>query len=201
MIRHFISTVSLLCMFVMPTDAKQTADDVVRVIDDRQDRPSASLTNPLQGLTRFLFFPLVPFQTKEMEKKVQDVVKQQLQKYGLVEQTSILKKTKQREAVDLTPFANSSTLIYQIAQLSSVQGQELGLIRASLNASTRVTIDKTQYQCAPYIWSANCFVKGAISKDLDSIISISLRNLLEQFMKDFSLVNQDKPIFDLQGSD
>ena len=69
------------------------------------------------------------------------------------------------------------------------------------SSHTAIEIVKTKEICQPYIWSSNCFLKGSTQKNLENLISLSLDNLLAQFISTYRLVNTDRPVFELQGAD
>lgn len=170
----------------------------IQIAYDPQDRPNLTAQNPLKGFSKFIFFPMIPARTNDAES-IFKLVENELQQYGQVDKSKILKKTNQGEVIDLSVFKTGVTLIYEIENLTDLNGKELGVVRASLNMTTAIEIEKTKQISRPYIWSGNCFLKGSTEKDLETITSQSLSNLLGQFMSSYSLVNTTKPIFDLQG--
>lgn len=120
---------------------------------------------------------MIPARTNDAES-VFKLVENELKQYGQVDKSKILKKTDQDEVIDLSVFNKGVTLIYAIENLTDLNGKELGVVRASLNMTTAVEIEKTKQISSPCIWSSNCFLKGST---------------------DYSSVNPQKPIFDLQG--
>lgn len=168
---------------------------------NRQDRENISFDNPLKGFSKFLFFPMIPTGSKKSAEHLMKLVESKLQKYGQVNKSKILIQTDQGEVIDLSPFDVGATLIYQVEDLTTSRGKMLGIVRASLNFSTTITIAKTQEMCSPYIWAANFFALGSTKKHLDKFVEMSLNDLLDQFIRDFSAVNASLPCFDLQGAD
>jgi hypothetical protein len=144
---------------------------------------------------------MCPAKDKKMADHIFALVEKKLSSYGQVTKPRILVQTDQGEAIDLSVFKTGVTLIYEIETLNDLDGNDTGLIRASLNLYTATEIVKTKEICRPYIWSCNCFLKGSIKKNLANLISMSLDNLLAQFISTYGLVNTDKPLFELQGAD
>jgi hypothetical protein len=166
-----------------------------------QDRANLVENNPLQDLSKFLFFAICPAKNKPMAEKILSTVGQELKQSGHLQKTKMLIETNEGPAIDLSVFKIGATLIYQIKDLSDLNGKKLGIVRASLNLTTAIEIQKTKMVCYPYIWSSNCFLEGSTEKNLEHIIAQSLKELLEQFMITYSSVNNSPPIFDLQGTD
>lgn len=165
-----------------------------------QDRPNPEIDNPIKGLTSFLFFPMYPAKDKKMADNIFALVEKMLSQYGQVNKTKILVETDQGEAVELSVFKTGVTLLYKIQDVKDLSGSDTGMVRASLNLTTAIEVEKTKEICSPYIWSCNCFVKGSIKKDLEKLISLSLDKLLAEFNSTYNLVNTDKPVFELQGA-
>lgn len=189
---------SVLCFCFLPLVGKEKAP--LQPLNLLQDRESGLVGNPLKGFAQFLFFPMIPAGSKKAADQFMNLVENTLQKYGEVKKSKILLQTENGEVVDLSPFDIGATLVYQIDDLFSPQGRALGIVRASLNFSTAISINRTKESSYPYIWAANCFFRGSTKKHLDRLVEKSLINLLEQFSKDFSLVNSGLPQFDLQGA-
>ncbi|NDD59097.1 MAG: hypothetical protein EBZ47_07615 [Chlamydiae bacterium] len=164
-----------------------------------QDRPNPTIDDPLNGLSKFLFFPMFPSKDKSMADKIYALVEKKLSVLGEVNKTRLIVDADQQAAVDLGVFSTGTTLIYKIENLKDLSGKDTGFVRASLNLSAAVQVVKTNETCSPYIWSCNCFLKGSTKKTLESLVSTSLDELLKQFSESYSLVNYNKPVFELQG--
>lgn len=166
-----------------------------------QDRPNLSADSPLKGLSQFLVFCMCPTASKEMSDEILNTVEKKLSLIGKVKRSKILIKTDKGEAIDLQPLDAAATLIYELRDVEDVNGKNLGIVRASLNLTTEVQINKTKQSCSPYVWSSNCFLKGTVKKNVQELVNQSLALLLDQFKVDFTKENTYSPTFDLQGAD
>jgi hypothetical protein len=166
-----------------------------------QDGRNPEIDNPIKGLTTFLFFPMCPAKDKKMADNIFALIEKKLSAYGQVNKARIFVQTDQGEAIDLSVFKTGVTLIYEIENIKDIKGNDTGFVRASLNLYTAIEIVKTKEICRPYIWSSNCFLKGSTQKNTENLISLSLDNLLAQFISTYRLANTDKPVFELQGAD
>ena len=122
-----------------------------------------------------------------------------LSSFGKVVPSSLLVQTKEGEAIDVKGFEAGATLIYEITNLISLDGKNLGL-KATLSLRTLVEIETTKRDCSPYIWSKSCFLKGNLDKKTEESVARTLQYLLESFSDDYSLVNTRKPTFNLYQS-
>lgn len=162
-----------------------------------QDRVRFTLQNPIKGLYTFNFFQMFPAKNKILTDKINTIIEKELNKFGIVKKKELVVKTDKGDAVDVSVFGEGVSLIYEIRNIISLDGKELNMIRASLNLSTVVNIQKTKEISRSYVWSSNCFMKGDTEKDLESHVSESLNYLLQKFMRDYSNVNSEKPVFNL----
>lgn len=162
-----------------------------------QDQPSLFVNNPFKGFSKFIFSPIIPSNINEAASIFQ-LVENELKHFGQVDKSKILKTTSHGEVIDLTLLNIGASLMYEIENLTDLNGLEVGVVRASLNFTTAVEIQKTKQRSRPYIWSCNCFLRGNTEKDLQRLVSESLNHLLWQFILTYSSVNEQIPIFDLQ---
>lgn len=160
-----------------------------------QNRPNFGVKNPFKGFSVFNFFPTYPG-SKEQSEKINALMKKELEKIGVVKKLDLEVKNKEgEEGIDLSPFDINSSLIYEIKNLVSLDGKDIGFVRASLNFESSASILKTKQECSVYLWSSNCFLKGSTSKDLESLVAQSLDYLMKDFSESFSSANDNKPIF------
>ncbi|MGE5195872.1 MAG: hypothetical protein ACM3JI_00910 [Anaerolineae bacterium] len=162
-----------------------------------QDRPSFYSGNPLKGFSKFNFFSRFYAPTPKYAEKIQIIIENELKKFGKINKIEMSVKTEKGEAIDLSGFDDGISLAYEIKNVLSIDRKELGIVRASLNLSTSVDVQKTKEECMTYIWSDNCFLKGNVEKDLEKLVSQSLKYLLHKFEINYSAVNSDQPIFNL----
>lgn len=198
------SIFSIFCMTASSLNAlslQVSYDQKSLGVYDIQDRPSPLMHNPIKGLSHFLFFPMYPAKNKEVADKIFVLVKSKLNQYGLVSQKKMTAEVEGGQAIDLSVLKCDATLIYKIDALQDIFGKDTGLVRASLNLDSAVEVIKTKETCNPYIWSANCFLKGSLKKEEERLVSQSLDYLLNQFLVAYQLVSDQKPHFELQGAD
>ncbi len=162
---------------------------------DLQDRPSFASGNPLKGISKFNFFTGFPAPNPITANKISALIETELKKFGQVQRPEMLVKTDQGDAVDLSSFAGGVALIYQIQPVTALNSKNLGFVRATLNVSTPVTVQKTQTECESYIWSNNCFLSGNLETDLENLILQSLQFLLQKFDVDYKSANSENPSF------
>jgi hypothetical protein len=155
--------------------------------------------NSLKGFSEFVVFTEFPGTGKNVGK-INKLIKDEFSDFGAVVSSSMLVKTLEGEAVDLSGFDVGAFLTYKINDLNSLDGKKLGMLKATLTLNAGAHIDKTNQDCSLEIWSQSCFLKGDSEKKLEESISRSLRHLLQIFWKDYSLVNGDKPTFNLYES-
>lgn len=152
--------------------------------------------NSLEKLSAFIFYPMIPSKSKMLSDKINHLVENELKKYGKVDALNLVVKTTDGEAFDLSPFDNRAHLIYKINNIVSIDGTEFSIVEASLTLENTIK-DKTKKSSFGQIWSRNCFLKGDIKNDLENLTSRSLIFLLQEFMKQYSIANSEKPIFTL----
>ncbi len=117
---------------------------------NEQDHPLFSVESPLKGLSRFVFFAMVPIQSPQISRKLEKTIHAELQKIGSLENSNPVIKTSKGDAIDLSLFKGGISLIYEVEDLRSVEGKKLGVIRASLNLEAPVNIQLTKQACHPY---------------------------------------------------
>jgi hypothetical protein len=166
--------------------------------DSTQKTMDPYYDNPLKGLDTFVFFTQFPADAKTIDK-INTSVKDVLSSFGKVVPSSLLVQTKEGEAIDVKCFATGATLIYEITNLVSLDGKNLGL-KATLSLRTLVEVESTKRDCSPYVWSKSCFLKGELGKKTEESVTRSLQYLLDRFSGDYSLVNTKKPTFNLYQS-
>lgn len=166
-----------------------------------QDRPNLSSENPMKGLSKFLFFPMVPAANKKAADQILISIEQALARIGKVHSSKIIRADQGKKVLDLQPLATAVTLIYELNNVQDIAGKELGIVRASLNLTTTIQIQATKQFCGPYIWSSNCFFKGSVESHTQELVSASLGYLLNQFNTAFTEANAYPPTFDLQGAE
>jgi hypothetical protein len=148
-------------------------------------------------MAKFNFFARFPASNKTAADKISIVIEKELKFFGKVIKPEMIVKTEKGDAIDLSGFDGGVTLTYEITNVTSPEGKNLGIVRASLNLSTSVLVQKTTDECESYIWSNNCFLKGSVEKNLETLVSQSLSYLLNKFENNYTAVNPTKPIFNL----
>lgn len=151
---------------------------------------------PLEKCSTFIFYPMIPSKSKILSDKINHVIENELKKYGKVDALKLVVKTTDGEAFDLSQFESRSHLIYKINNITSIDGTAFSIVEASLTLENTIK-DKTKKSSFGQIWSKNCFLKGDIQNDLEILTSRSLTFLIQEFMKDYSIANSQKPIFSL----
>jgi len=204
--KNFYKYICLLALsnFVIASsksELKEASVERKHLFYNPQDRPNLAAQNPLKGFSKFIFFPMYPAGTKDLSEKIFDLVEIELKQFGQVNKSKLLVQTDKGEAIDLSVFATGATLIYKIENLTDFKGAELGIVRASLNLATAVEIKKTQQISSPYIWTSNCFLKGSTTQNLEGLVEQSLSILLKEFASNYSAVNPNRPVFELQGAE
>ena len=197
--RRFLSVVCLFSfMGPLRAEIKQpSAKEIQSFLFMQQNRPDFGDNNPLKGFPTFNVFLMHPG-SKAQSEKIDILVKKELEKNGIVKKLELEVKNKAGEVgVDLSPFDIGSSLIYEIRNLMSDDGERLGVIRASLNFKARVDVLKTKQDCSPYLWSSNCFLKGNTEKDLEKLVAQSLTYLMQDFSESYKSANSEKPVFNV----
>lgn len=197
---RYLFFVVMICFFpfqCLKAEVKKLSDkELMQWVYNEQDIPMFGTGNPLKGFSKFIFYSRF-YASKDLADKVHVVIEKVLSQYGDVEKINLQVKTDKGSAVDFSKFDAGASLIYEIKNLSSIDGKDLGIVRASLNLTTSVTIDRTKKESDPYIWTNNCFLKGDINKNLESLVSQSLNYLLKAFSITYSSVNSEKPLFQI----
>ncbi len=184
----FLSLIIMLCCFAVELKAQEE-------ISSLKENKNPHYNNPLKGLATFIFFTQIPATAKTIDK-INVIVKDKLSSFGTVVPSSLLVQTKEGEAIDLSGFDVGATLIYELTNLSSLDGTNLGL-KATLSLRTLVEINTTKRDCSIYVWSQSCFLKGKLDKEIGDSVSQSLHYLLQKFLNEYMLVNKEKPVFNL----
>ena len=198
---RLISLILLAISSIKAEDTKAQLPETKFLSYNIQDRPNPNIDNPLKGLSQFLFFPMYPAKDKPMADRIFALIEKKLNGFGKVNKPKLIVNTDQGEAIDVSIFQIGTTLVYLIQDLKDFSGKDTGFIRASLNFTASIEVEKTKTTCHPYVWSCNCFLKGSTGENLESLISTSLDDLLKQFTESYKLVNSDQPLFVLQGSE
>lgn len=162
-----------------------------------QDMPSLGVDNPLKGLSKFTVIFMLPYSSKDQSDKIRSFVENELNKYGESSDLNLIVKNKDEESVDLSQLGSDGILIYELGNITDITGKELAVVRASLNLSNIVTISKTNQEISTYIWSNNCFSQFSLGKNLEKIVRDSFAHQMKAFMEDYSLVNSNKPTFNV----
>lgn len=163
----------------------------IRFACNDQDMPCQSPEIALKNFSTFTFISIAP----SLSEKAQSLIVNELKKHGRATKLQLNIKTNKEQGIDLSSLNSGATLIYEIREVSSIDGKELPFIRASLNMRTNVTIKKTAQEYSPYIWSQSCFMQGDLQKDTEKFISNSFSLLMQQFMSDYTSINSIKPEF------
>jgi hypothetical protein len=191
----FIVCLSCLLLQNLRAESKpeHSASQIAKIRTDDQDMPNTNENLELKGLSKFAFFALCPAPTKQLSEKMESLVSKQLKRYGNLEGLELMKKD---GAVDFSKLTGA-TLLYEIKNVTDLEGKELGIIRASLNLSAFVLIEKTKEKSSCYLWSSSCFLQGDVNTNNEALIARSLEYLMEQFMQNYYAVNQNRPVFRL----
>jgi len=164
-----------------------------------QDRPDNKDEIPLKGLSTFNCFFYFFAPNREEDAKVNSLIVNQLEKFGVVVQNKLLVKTNGREQIDLTRFGSSRpSLFFEIRNITSVEGKELPVIRGSLNIQAPVMLQKGYCFSSPYVWTNNCFLEGFFREKIEQSVTLALSQLLRQFQIDYSTANPshaERPVF------
>ncbi len=202
---HFKKVLSVICFFSLLSNLeaelkKPSPQETQNYVSMQQNRPNFISGNPLKGFSAFNFFSMVPAFNKAQSDKVGVLIKKELEKIGSVKNLELEVKDKNgKEGVDLSSFDLGSSLIYEIKNLTSLEGNGTGFVRASLSFESRVTVFKTNQSCSSYLWASNCFLKGNTEKDLEKLVVQSLAYLMQDFSQSYVSVNSDKPLFNICG--
>lgn len=183
-----------LCVFAQAEEKPVSKKEILNYLSRDQDRVRSA--DILKNLSEFIFLSGFYADKPATADKVHAVIRKELAKFGEVNACSILVKTKEGDAVDLSSFDVGVTLHYRIQDLYSLEGKKLGIVRASLNLDTQVEVLKTKIEGSPYIWSSNCFLKGSVEKNIEKLVAESINHLMKEFSDSYSSVNQNKPVFD-----
>ena len=178
-------------------DQRPTKQQVIDYCNIKQDSPNSE--NPLQGISIFIFSARFPA-NKAVYDKISSLLKNELSKYGTVRSTKMLVQKEKDEAIDVTGFDEGVFLIYDIENVLSIDGKNLGIVRASLSLQSSIQILKTKQECFPYIWSRNCFLKGNTNKNIEKLFMKSLDYLMCLFLNSYLTSNTNKPIFILDST-
>jgi hypothetical protein len=187
------------CLFTtLQAEVKQPSQkEIQKLIFMQQNRPNFAGENPLKGFSEFIFFLMYPG-SKSQSEKIDLLIKKELEKIGGVKTFELEVKNKDGEVgIDLSPFDKGVSLIYEIKNLTSLDGKDTGFVRASLNLESRVSILKTKQDCSPYLWSSNCFLKGNTEKGLEKLVTQSFAYLMKDFSESYKSANSEKPIFNV----
>lgn len=184
----------LSCPFLMAAMQESPIENWRNDSYNDQDRESLASGNPLKGLNKYSFSSRF-FATKTLADKINSIAETELKRIGTVDKKQMIVESDKGKSVDLSGFNLGSMLIYEIKNVTDLNGKELGFVRASLNLSAPVLIETTKKQCSSYIWSCNCFLEGDVNKNLETLVSKSLNYLLNQFRINYTSVNSDKPVF------
>src|SRR5579872_2559307 len=168
-----------------------SAKELHESIDSSQDRSSLALSSPLKGFTKFNFFSRIPAPNKAVADKVHGIIEKELKSFGKVAKASIIVKTECGDAIDFSSLDGGAILVYQINNVVSLKGKELGVVRASLSLDGSVLIEKTKNESQVYIWSDNLFLKGSVDKNLENLVAESLEALLKRFTSSYAPVNTE----------
>jgi hypothetical protein len=160
---------------------------------DPQDRYHPSRNTSLKGFKTFIVLISLHEVSKALSDQINQLVQKNVKKYGTVNIKSLLTE----KGIDLSGLSAGPTLMYAIRNLTSPDGKNLGITRASLNLSTSATITKTHETDLFYTWAANCFLSGSVEKNTEKIVLESLNVLFKTFQTCYSSVNSEKPIFNL----
>ncbi len=183
-LRCFLVLLLIMISFCNAADIAMEANEVKsqekgqKLAYNGQDRPNFGAESPLKGVSKFIFFPLCPTANKPLSDKINALVEKELKNLGAVKPAPLSVKG---DEIDFGALDFSARLIYEIKNVSSIEGTDLGVVRASLNLDTGVEITKTKQSSNPYVWSANCFLPGSVEKDLDKLVAQSLNSLLQSF--------------------
>ncbi len=156
--------------------------------------------NPFKRLPSFVFYFINPVSNYSLETKVRPMIERQLAQIGEIRPWKMLTKKNDKEVVDLSGFDASAFLIYELEEVSSIEGKKLGIIQASLKVSTYVEVKKSGEECRPYIWSTRCYIQGDFEKNLETLIDQSLGHLLRDFKASYQSVNTAQPVFNFDAS-
>lgn len=159
-----------------------------------------SETISLKGFSKFVVFPMIPSSNKTLTDKLNTLVEQALSKEGKVNKMTLIVETPTGEAIDLSGLRGDGTLIYEINNVLSPEGKDLDIIKASLSLSTNVTSTKTKGEGTAILWSSECYIKGNVQKDAESLVSKSIDLLLKKFDETYKKVNSDKPTFNFYAA-
>jgi hypothetical protein len=103
-------------------------------------------TNPLKGLSIFDFSARFPA-SKELADKVNALVKNALGPFGKVVPSSLIVKTDKGDAIDFSKANEQGFLTYEISDVTSLEGEKLGILKATLTLRTPIEITETKEAC------------------------------------------------------
>jgi len=176
----------LLTIFVFASPyATETNKETLYVEEN-----SFNLKQTLEGITSFEFQAKLPNLSKETLEKANRAIQQQL---GIQGKLQLPDTPTQTDPKSIPPI-----LQYELTDLASERGELLEIVKASLLVLVPVEIMQTKKMALACIWEKNCYVRHPKETSLDAFIPKTLHYLLDEFSARYSLVNSEKPTFNMQ---
>jgi hypothetical protein len=148
------------------------------------------LSNPLKGIKMFAFHPQYSFQSKQLRKKVTDLITAKL---------GVIGKVIQIKVPDVTGYGNSQAYLSMIVEnVSTIEEKILPSVQMLLTMDTSTIIKNTNTECTTHAWSVQTFLEGKIDDGNEAAIIQSAGYVVEKFVKDYQSVNagsKEKPVF------
>lgn len=155
-----------------------------------QDVPIFYDNNPLTGLMAFTLITSFPFENRNTQKNIKQLIETSLSRLGDVIH---LKDN------DMRGFGAGNILLVQMDNVAGWDGQSMPISRLSLSIESPVILDKTGMKTSPMIWSINNFAQGNLeSKSENNNFEKAMQKLVGDFIQSYRYVNNvqaKKPVF------
>ncbi|MBP9842234.1 MAG: hypothetical protein KBC64_07440 [Simkaniaceae bacterium] len=154
-----------------------------------QDVPTFFDGNPLAGLNAFAVIPPCSIQNVEVNKKITAIIKKELSVIG-----NVIKP----ESEDVVGFASGTLLSIRVGGVSKWNGGELPISRVTLSVGASITMNRTNLQSHPNIWSINGFIDSPFDSKSEELLVGAIQKLLTEFVENYRSVNinqSKKPTF------
>jgi len=182
--------IGLLSAFLVMTSCSGKKEEISAERVIYMDSTESNVGIDLEGVSSFVFIPGFFAEDAKQADQIYELLKKDLSRLGQVTTVCLLKTKNQENVVNLEGFTGP-ILQYSLQELVSLEGRTLGIMKATLTLDASVQMTKKQMQVP--IWTKSCFVK-ALSKPIEEV-ALTFDFLMQDFYKDYSSVNKEKPLF------